>query len=43
MIRAAAFNNAAGMVLSGEYFEAEADTAPVALCIAALRAHALLE
>jgi hypothetical protein len=42
MVRAAVFNDRTGMVLSGEYCEAEADTAPVALCIAALRARAVL-
>jgi hypothetical protein len=42
IVRAAVFNDRTGMVLSGEYCEAEADTAPVALCIAALRARAVL-
>jgi hypothetical protein len=36
-IRAAAFHERAGMVLTSEYCEAEAGTAPLALCIAALR------
>jgi hypothetical protein len=41
-VRAVVFNDRTGMVLSGEYCEAEAETAPVALCIAALRARAIL-
>jgi hypothetical protein len=43
VIRAVVFNNATGMVLSSEYCEAEAETAPIALCIAALRARAILQ
>jgi hypothetical protein len=43
MIRAVVFNNAVGMVLSSEYCEAEAETPPIGLCIAALRACANLQ
>jgi hypothetical protein len=43
MIRAVVFHNATGMILSSEYCEAEAETAPIGLCIAALRARASLQ
>jgi hypothetical protein len=43
VIHAVAFNDRAGMVLASECCDAEADTAPMALCIAALRAHAALQ
>lgn len=43
MIRAVVFNNAIGMILSSEYCEAEAETAPIGLCVAALRARASLQ
>lgn len=43
MVRAVVFNNAIGMILSSEYCEAEAETAPIGLCIAALRARANLQ
>jgi hypothetical protein len=38
--RAVVANDRTGMVLAGEYCEAEASTPALALCIAALRAHA---
>jgi hypothetical protein len=38
--RAVVANDRTGMVLTGEYCEAEASTPALALCIAALRAHA---
>jgi hypothetical protein len=40
LVRAVVFNNAVGMILSSDYCEAEAETAPIGLCIAALRARA---
>ena len=42
VIRAAVFNDRTGMVLASECCEAKAHTAPIALCIAALRARAVL-
>ena len=44
VIRAAVFSDrtGTGMVLPGEFCEAKAHTAPIALCIAALRARAVL-
>ena len=41
-MRAAVFHDRTGMVLSNEYCEGRAQTAPIALCIAALRARAVL-
>ena len=41
IIRAIVFYERTGMVLSSEYCEAKAHTAPIALCIAALRARAI--
>jgi hypothetical protein len=43
VVRALAFNDRAGMVLASECCEAEASTAPIAVCIAALRACAVVQ
>ena len=41
-LRATVFHDRMGMVLANEYCEGRAQTAPIALCIAALRARAVL-
>lgn len=43
MVRAVVFNNATGMILASDYCEAEAESAAIGLCVAALRARASLQ